>query len=314
MKNLSAESLPKIGIIGTGAMASLMATMLQPVAEVVLIGVWQAQIDALRANGLIRIANDMTETHFPIQAMRADQFVDKVDVAIVLTKSYQTEEAIQRTQQVLSADGIVLLLQNGVGHVERFQRAFPQRVTVGTISYGATMVRAGVVRFAGAGKVSVANSPPSLLALLRKAMVTVEQVDSAESLLWGKVAINAGINPLTAIWRIPNGVLAEDETLRALMQAAAREAEAVAHAQQIALPYLSAEEEVVRVARATAANRSSMWQDVGRGVRTEIEAICGQVVKFGRVHTILTPINQALLLAILTIEAGLPFDRRSLLA
>jgi len=46
------------------------------------------------------------------------------------------------------------------------------------------------------------------------------------------------------------------------------------------------------VARKTAANRSSMLQDVLRGAPTEIDAICGAVVKIAQKHAIDTPANQ----------------------
>jgi 2-dehydropantoate 2-reductase len=37
-----------------------------------------------------------------------------------------------------------------------------------------------------------------------------------------------------------------------------------------------------------------MLQDIRRGAPTEIEAICGEVIRHGRRHTIPTPVNEAL--------------------
>jgi 2-dehydropantoate 2-reductase len=48
------------------------------------------------------------------------------------------------------------------------------------------------------------------------------------------------------------------------------------------------------VARATAENRSSMLQDVERGARTEIDALCGAVSREGRHRGVPTPVNQDL--------------------
>ena len=89
--------------------------------------------------------------------------------------------------------------------------------------------------------------------------------------------------------------LAQNESARQVMMAAARETAVVAQALGITLPYPDAGRRVLEVAQATAANHSSMLQDVLRGVPTEIEAICGAVVRNGRRHNILTPINSELL-------------------
>jgi len=60
---------------------------------------------------------------------------------------------------------------------------------------------------------------------------------ASRPMVWGKLAINAGINPLTALLEIPNGALTEDEYLRQVMAAAANEVAQVAAAQGIKLPY-----------------------------------------------------------------------------
>jgi 2-dehydropantoate 2-reductase len=77
------------------------------------------------------------------------------------------------------------------------------------------------------------------------------------------------------------------------MGALANEAAQVAEAERIHLPFpdpiIAAEEVAIK----TAANHSSMLQDVLRGAPTEIDAICGAVVKSGQKHNIDTPVNWA---------------------
>jgi 2-dehydropantoate 2-reductase len=113
-------------------------------------------------------------------------------------------------------------------------------------------------------------------------------------LLWGKLVINAAINPLTALLRVPNGVLLERPTARALMSTLAREASSVAVAQGIRLPFPNPLQAVETIARRTASNRSSMLQDVERGAPTEIDAICGAIVKAGDQVGVAAPINRTL--------------------
>ncbi|MGB1252314.1 MAG: ketopantoate reductase family protein [Candidatus Promineifilaceae bacterium] len=302
----------RIGIIGTGAMACLFAARLHRFASVVLIGTWQAQIDTINKQGLLVDELDGRQlTHF-ITATQNPAAVAPVDVALVLTKSYQTIEAVERVNAVLAVDGIVITLQNGLGNLEHLAEAFGRnRCTLGITTLGATIQQPGRVRHAGEGVTHLAIPPtfPAIAkqfaALLQASMRSINVVANADALLWSKVALNAGINPLTALYNVPNGRLATDPVLRRMMVAAAEEVEAVANALNVTPTYQSVSKEIVHIAMATSTNRSSMLQDVTRGAPTEIDAICGEVVHFGRKVNIPTHINALLWQAIIDLESGI---------
>jgi 2-dehydropantoate 2-reductase len=113
-------------------------------------------------------------------------------------------------------------------------------------------------------------------------------------LVWGKLAVNAGINPLTAILGVPNGELLNRIYAKALMIAAAEEVAAVAEAHGVRMPYDDPGGAVIRVAHRTASNRSSMLQDMERGAPTEIDAINGAVVREGDRLGVATVVNRIL--------------------
>jgi 2-dehydropantoate 2-reductase len=115
-----------------------------------------------------------------------------------------------------------------------------------------------------------------------------------DGLVWGKIIVNAAINPLTAILRVPNGALVESEDLIGLMKAAALEAAAIAKAVGITLPFSDPVERVKQVAAMTATNHSSMLQDVLGQRPTEIDAINGKIVEQGQALGIPTPVNAML--------------------
>jgi 2-dehydropantoate 2-reductase len=129
---------------------------------------------------------------------------------------------------------------------------------------------------------------------LRAAAFTVNVVPDALSLAWGKLVINAAINPLTALLHVPNGELLERSEARSLMNALAREAAAVAAAEGVSLLFEDAAVVSEEVAHRTAANHSSMFQDIQRGAPTEIDAICGVIVRRGEEHGVPTPVNWAM--------------------
>jgi 2-dehydropantoate 2-reductase len=238
-------------------------------------------------------------------------------VALVLVKSYQTEQAARQAGQILSPHGVVVTLQNGVGNLARIVAVVgADRATLGVTAQGAMLMAPGVVRDTGAGPIHVAlpahaapvmaHGVQLLVDLLRQADFTVHVITEADSLLWGKLAVNAGLNPLTALLRVPNGFVAEHEPARTVLWRAATETAAVAQAQGIVLPYAHAGQYALEVARATAVNHSSMLQDVQRGAPTEIEAICGAVMRVGQTHGVATPVNALLHRLVTMVERGEP--------
>jgi 2-dehydropantoate 2-reductase len=138
--------------------------------------------------------------------------------------------------------------------------------------------------------------------------LTVEIVPSSQALLWSKLVVNAAINPLTALLRIPNGELLARPAARTLMAAVATEAAAVAACFGQSLTYRDPVAAAEAVAHRTASNTSSMLQDVLRGAPTEIDAICGAIVAAGEECGVPVPVNRTLWLlvrALLEQESGI---------
>jgi 2-dehydropantoate 2-reductase len=115
--------------------------------------------------------------------------------------------------------------------------------------------------------------------------------------------INAGINPLTALLRVPNGALPELPEVWSLAVAAAAEVQAVAKAQGLTVSG-DPGERLGRVCRATAKNRSSMLQDVLAGRPTEIESLNARVAVRGQALGVATPINDLLTRLIRVLDAS----------
>lgn len=303
----------KIAIIGVGAMGCLLAAYLEPLTEVVMLGHWQAQLTALQDQGLVLIHPDGRTTHHPVRVCHSDDAaaVRPVDLALILVKSRQTAVAAGVATQVLATAGLAITLQNGLGNLERLAAVLgDERAVQGVTSQGATLLKPGMVQHAGHGPTYLATTPATaeqiaaIAALFCQAGLETSLVESVDSLIWGKLAVSSGINPLTALLRVPNGFLAENETARQIMSQAAEETATIARALGIQLPYADAAQQALAVAQATANNYSSMLQDVLRGAPTEIEAICGAVVAYGRRVNVPTPLNELLLRQVQAVEAG----------
>ena len=282
-------------IVGTGALASLFAARLtQAGYNISMLGTWKEGLETLQKSGVRLVDANGDEQQFRVAATDDPRECIGTKNAIVLVKAWQTERAAWQLGECLAEDGLALTIQNGLGNYETLLHSLGlNRVALGNSTTGATLLGPGLVKAGGEGTISLGQNQAlsQLEAALRSAKFAVQVVEDPQSLVWGKLVINAAINPLTALLKVPNGELLERPSARALLGTLARETAQVAYAEHIELPFDDPVQAAEEVAHNTAANRSSMLQDVLRGARTEIDAICGAIVKVAEKHKIGAPVN-----------------------
>jgi 2-dehydropantoate 2-reductase len=300
--------MKNILIVGTGALATLFAGRLAGTgASVTLLGTWKHAIEAFNQDGARLIQPDGSGLNFNVRATNDPSDCKNADLALVLVKAWQTERAAGQLAHCLPRNGLALTLQNGLGNREILSAGLgAERVMLGITTTGATLLGPGMVRMGGEGKTSLEAHPRSAEVgeLLRSAGMRVEIVADANALVWGKLVVNAAINPLSALLSLPNGALLERPAARLVMAALARETAAVASALGVHLPFADPVAMAEDVARRTARNRSSMFQDVKRGAPTEIDAICGAVVRAGDGRGVPTPVNWSMWQLVSALHSG----------
>ena len=283
-------------IVGTGALACLYAARLTQAGQpITMLGTWKEGLNALHNGGVRLVDANGNEQRYQVRTTDDPHECIGTKYAIVLVKAWQTDRAAHQLTECLADDGLAVTLQNGLGNYETLtQNLGLNRVALGSTTTGATLLGPGLVRVGGEGIISIGRHQAisEIEAALRSADFNVQIVDDPQSLIWGKLVINAAINPLTALLRIKNGELVERPSARELMAQLAREAAEVARAENITLPFDDPVTVVEQVAQKTGTNQSSMLQDVLRGARTEIDAICGAVVKTAGKHNLNTPANE----------------------
>ena len=287
-----------ITVVGTGALASLFASRLAPHTPLKMFGSWREAIAAINARGLI-LEDDSGSQVFRVNATSDVRECEGTELALVLVKSYQTEEVAKEIKKFLSPNGVALTLQNGLGNYEALVNDLgEERVAQGVAMQGANMIEAGRVRDGGRGSIHVAEHPrlTKWIDVLRGAGVEVHEspIINLQSLVWNKLLINVPINPLTALLRLTNSELLKRDDALKIGDLAVDECLAVMTAKGIPSPRHSPHGRYREVLRATASNRSSMFQDILRGAQTEIESINGAVVYEGKKSGVPTPINETL--------------------
>jgi 2-dehydropantoate 2-reductase len=299
----------KVAIVGAGAMGSLFGALLAEAGhEVWLLDNRKEHLAAIAADGL-RIDYENRARLVSLKTTFRSQEIGPSDVALVFVKSYHTEAVAGAASAIAGANGVVMTLQNGLGNAEALAACMPQnRIIAGTTSHGATLLGPGHIRHAGAGPTVIGNwdgedmtTVKAIAAEFCKAGIECRAVADVRSVIWEKLLVNVGINAITALTGIRNGQLLDMGVTRDLSRSAVEEAMAVAKAKGIKLREDMAAH-VFKVAGATAANRSSMGQDVDNHRMTEISAINGMVVTVGNRLSIPTPVNQTLTALIETLQ------------
>jgi 2-dehydropantoate 2-reductase len=296
-------------IVGTGALACLFAARLSAAGvQITMLGTWREGLAALRMYGVTLVRRDGSQTSYPVKVIDQPEEAHEARYALVLVKSWQTERAARQLADCLSPEGVALTLQNGLGNHDILTEFLgSERAAQGVTTTGATLLSSGRVRPGGEGVVSLGEHPrlAPLQEILALGGFKLEVLEDVAALIWGKLAVNAAINPLTALLKMPNGEVISRPSARQLSADLACEVAAVAEAQGIHLPYADPVAISEGVAERTAENHSSMYQDILRGAPTEIDAICGAVVAAGEKVGVPTPANYAMWKLVQAVVEGL---------
>jgi len=299
-------------IVGPGAMGCLFAAHLKRSGtDVALMDHNSERAYFLNSNGIKLTEKDKDNVFnikIPVVTGRPEF---NPDVILVCVKANQTKAVSRTIKNWITTDTAVLTLQNGLGNMEVLESVFKTNIVLGGItSEGATLKAPGCVFHAGRGQTVI--GPKVRDRLLVKDIVSVfndagfdtTASDNIVDLMWGKLVVNAAINPLTAITGLKNGALLDHEGTKILMERVIFEVTKIVTAKGIDLPYSDPVGHVQEVCRATGNNISSMLQDVLKRRLTEIDYINGAIVKEADALDIDTPVNRALTLFVKIIEKG----------
>jgi 2-dehydropantoate 2-reductase len=197
----------------------------------------------------------------------------------------------------------IISLQNGLGNEEAIKTALGGKVplVLGITTEGAIAIGHGRSDRIGVGTTLLGSGGAALATLQAVASLlvggglTASIVYDIRPHLWGKLLVNAAINPVAALLDRKNAAITDDPDAAELARAIALEAAAVAKASGVNLPFTDTWAYVREAVVATADARNSMTLDLEAKRRSEVEFINGAIVAAGRRTGVPTPYNDAML-------------------
>jgi 2-dehydropantoate 2-reductase len=316
----------QIAVYGAGAIGCYVGGRLAAAgSQVVFIG--RARMAAeLRASGLTltslagiraRLAPEALHYATDPAAARTAKLV------LVTVKSADTEASAQELARVLTPGTTLLSLQNGLHNAKVLQCGLPEHTVVpGMVPFN-VVARAGGVFHQATEGVLEAEQHPALQPFLEhfdRSRLTLRLRAAMEPVLWAKLLLNLN-NPINALADIPLKTQLEQRDFRRCLAHAQAEALALLHERGIRparltpLPaawiprLLDVPDALFRTlgARMLAIDplaRSSMWEDLERGRKTEVDYINGEVVRLAAHAGRAAPVNARLVALIRAAERG----------
>ncbi|TYS16382.1 2-dehydropantoate 2-reductase [Rossellomorea vietnamensis] len=267
----------RVGIIGGGAIGLLFAAYLGKNNDVTLYVKRLEQAETLNNKGITLREGDSCAATF-IRASAEMKNMTEQDLIIVAVKQYHLNDLYEVLKNIPSGVSL-LFLQNGIGHLKLLDKLPHEHIYVGTVEHGALKESDQAVAHKGKGRTNAAvyrGNGERLMELSRSSVdFPIEMQPDYEVMLLEKLAVNAVINPLTAVLGVRNGRLLEITEYEALAKAVFEEI-------LLLYPKLNGVigfDEIKTIACRTGENTSSMLADISAKRPTEIEAILGAALE-----------------------------------
>jgi 2-dehydropantoate 2-reductase len=243
-----------------------------------------------------------------------DTIKGEFDAILCCVKSYDTENTAIAFGKLINKNTIVVSLQNGLGNVETISRATNcTRILGGRVIFGITRPSNACINITVYTEPVMIGFPSQwrprvytrdaelaqrLADIIEASGIPCRYTEEIEKFQWAKFLYSCALNPLSAIKRVTYGELAEKPEWRKRMDEAVKEIFAVAEAKKIAMFWTRPEDFLrlfyTKLVPETSRHRSSMLQDIENGKQTEIDNLCGIVVRYGQETGIQVPENTKL--------------------
>ncbi len=278
-------------ILGAGSLGTLWATRLARVGlPVRLLLRDSSSLARYRAAGGLSLQEGEHCGLYPIPAETA-QATSPISHLLLACKAYDAEEAVASLAPRLSPGANLILLQNGLGSQQAVAERLPKANCIfASSTEGAFRDGAFRVVFASQGHTWLGQpgktQAPDWLVQLTQAGIAHQWTEEILDKLWRKLALNCAINPLTVLHGCHNGGLREHPTE---VDSLCHELTLLLH--QVGQPAAASglHKQVLQVIDDTAANYSSMYQDVSAGRRTEISYLLGYACREAAQHSLCLP-------------------------
>ncbi len=304
----------KIAIIGAGALGAFYGSIFYEMDPTSVFFIASGErYDRLKHDGVI-----VNGKHYAITVVSPEEAIPAC-LLIVAVKHHHLDNAIREMKKAVGQQTVILSVMNGIDSEECIGAVYGMDKVVYGLTLGIDAVRKrNSVNYSNQGRILFGEKRNTELTervrrisdLFNRAGVAYVIPPDMIRSLWFKYMINAGANQTSAVLRASYGALRTSSEARRLMDSAMREVISIAKAMQVDLSEEDVGEWYKVLETLNPEGKTSMLQDVEAGRKTEVDMLAGTIIDLGKLHGILTPVNQKLFDELKRIEASENTTRR----
>lgn len=289
---MPAEYPRRYGILGTGALGGFYGARLQR-AGLEVHFLLRSDYQWVRDHGLAVESIDGNFTLPQVNAYPDIQEMPPCDVVVVALKTTQNHLLPRLIPAILKPEGMVLVLQNGLGvETQVAEIVGPQRVVGGLCFLCSNKIGPGHIRHLDYGQITLADYGPdywpqgitkglhSIAADFEQAGIPIQLSADLGLARWQKLVWNIPFNGLSVVLDADTDALITDASTRQLLKALMQEVVTAAHhcGVRIAEGFI---ESMLQATTTMKPYRTSMKIDFDAGRPLEVEAILGAPLRQG---------------------------------
>ncbi len=294
----------RVAVIGPGAMGILYGAKLARCADVVLVGNNEQHIKEINLHGITIKRDDETE-HINVKAALNGQCDGPVDVVIMFTKAYLTEEALSENKNIIGPDTLLLTLQNGAGHEAILGKFAPDKnVLIGTTAQGSYRENGYTIVNTGLGDTAFGPIASDLCdrdrlnglkELFIEAGFPCEVSDNIRQTVWNKLMINASSSVLSGVLQVKQGYIAENSDAFEMCKELLSDLCNAANAEGLCFDLKEQTDRLEKHLKNAPDGLTSIYTDLKNGRKTEVDYISGEVVRVAKKNNIKAPYQEMII-------------------
>ena len=301
----------RIVIMGAGGTGGYYGALLAKQGHEITLIARGSHLQAIQKKGLQvkSVFGDITVSPFSA----TDDPSNLAPPALILfcTKTYDTDEAVQKIKPIVGKETTLLSLQNGIDAVERIGKVVGMEHMIAGATWISSAVEApGVIKqvsdfrrvVLGELDGRVTARIQAIFDVFKDTGITVELSDNILKILWTKFIFISAASSFGSLTRLPIGEYRSVPEMRALIVRLMREVEALAYDQGVTLDADVVDKSLTFMDNTASHIKASMQLDVEAGRRTEIESMIGVIVRKGQERGIPTPTADLVYAVLLPVE------------
>jgi 2-dehydropantoate 2-reductase len=313
-----------IGIAGAGSIGCFVGGMLAAAGRKVALLARPRVVDEIRGDGLRLTDFDGSEQRLDVSKITLSDdpsILSDARAVLVTVKSTDTADMAGIIARHASEDAVIVSLQNGVGNVAVLREYLPGRkVLGGMVPFNVVALGSGRFHCSTSGAIVVERDAAGTAQRLSVPGLATRATDNIDGVQWGKLVVNLN-NALNALSDIPLRQQLAQRSWRKLFADQMAEGLAVIGAEGIKAvsptpvpaglmpPLLRLPDAVFmavlgRTMRIDPEARSSMWQDLKRGRRTEIDYLQGVITDIADRRGLKAPLSRRIVELVKQAEAA----------